>query len=479
MVNEMGLNNINSLTLPIKIANMLEGITFRVGEILALSIINLQDDGQAEVSVGNQRYLARFENGAKAGESVKATISEVNEDSITLIRPNQDKIILEKGILVSSPKNDRSNQTKGERSTSDVQNSFNINQKLNNVSRETLNSINIKSANLGQTITLEVGQKVTINVIRMQNNGEAEISIGNQKILANVEANVKSGDSFPAYVKQIDAEGVVLVRLIQDKVALNRGIILNDEVKTLIENFRGMDNKTIPMQNIQDLNKMTKNANEIINSLFEAIPEWKDISANTIMQYFKNLGLEHENKLAEKQAYTQELGESDLKGKIMEILFGHKNIPTAEKSVLENILNQITGQQIWLQSGTDENAFLLMNIPCRENSEVYEARVVIEGQRKGNKIDHKHMRIGLLVDTEFLGSVGADIVVYDSSLELSILHDNPELIDGLIKETFTESILRFSNIGFDLKAVNVKKLTPNVKFSKFLVGESTGVDLFG
>ncbi|ADY56389.1 hypothetical protein Sgly_2098 [Syntrophobotulus glycolicus DSM 8271] len=576
MVSDMGLNYVNSLILPMRIANLVEGISFKVGESLAIHIISLKDGGQAEVSIGNQKYLASFENSVKAGESFTAVISEISEDSVTLLKANQDKLILEMGILSKNGKavsfnqtteGKNSNQDPGLRDTFEAEGAANrmnrnqgaggenreanpmareaiggnreantiskesaainrepaainrepaaasresgaankepaaagresgtinresnavqrepfvVNREPNAVNRGALNSININSEKIGQGMILEVGQKVVIDIIKMQSNGEAEIRIGGQKIAANVEAKVRTGDSFPAVVREISDEGAVLVRITQDKAVLNRGIPLNDEVKSLIENFREIENKTTAaVLPADDLGKVSELTNAIITNLSEAIPQWKDIDAGSILQFFRMLGLEHENKLAEKLLNKQEHSEPELKGKIMDYLFGHRTIPPGEKAALENLLSQITGQQIWLQSGSEENAFLLMNIPCRENGEIYEARVAVEGQRKGNKIDHKHMRIGLMIDTEALGPVGADIVVYDRSLELCILHDDPELIKGLVAGLFSESMLGFSKIGIELKSIKVKNLTPNEKFGKFLIGESSGVDLFG
>ncbi len=232
----------------------------------------------------------------------------------------------------------------------------------------------------------------------------------------------------------------------------------------------------------------------VMQRLWEMIPQWstlrdnqtKDGGAEILLKLLKALGLDFESRLANLKL-AEKQGDSELnqlkdtvKAQLMELI--HSSSGAAGKEgkggeKLEPLLNYLTGQQLWLQSGSREPAYILLHLPVRHQDSVYEARIAVESGRKGAKIDIDHCRIALMLDTPNLGEIGVDAWFFEKTLSIKILSSYPTNISEWLTEMKEEIGGRFNQIGFRLGEIKVEDLTEKVPLEEFITGKRrSGVD---
>ncbi len=339
----------------------------------------------------------------------------------------------------------------------------------------------------------KVGQRFEVEIIN-NNSQEGLISLGGRIIGAKLEAQVQNGDKFWAVVKDIDKNGIVLSK--ENTPAAKIDYLSPEEELVLTNRGFGFDSKIaeylVKFNNLADVSKLpilTSENSELsdlvifLKTIIPSLPKI-DQSGNSILQYFHELGLNYENlilKLSKNNKEQLKFDPPSVKMELLKLLSEDgKSMSRENIQLLTNFLEEITGQQLWLQTGTNNNAYFLMNFPLQDNGVYYNARIAVESQRKGTKIDLNHCHFALQVDTPNLGKIGADLLIYENSISISILYDNIEEIKPILEELKNETTESFSVLGLKLQNISLKSFEDNQQFIKFITGKQLGgVDVKG
>ena len=341
---------------------------------------------------------------------------------------------------------------------------------------------------------LLVGQRLTVEVISTDKNNQGLISLGGKIHPARIEAEVKPGDRFLAAVKQANGNEIVLSRenisgrinsLSNEQLIflLNRGLGLDPKIFSLMNHFiTGKDTALLSL--LMSRNPYLDN---LVKHLWSIIPRWGVINGKTsdvLANYFRKLGLEHENEIAgilKNNIDQRRLKEATAKEQILLLLKENANkLPSQIKDQLELFLDRISGQQMWIQSGVKDNAYLIMHIPLQQDSTVFNCRIAVESSRKGNKIDMDYCHIALEVETDNLGKIGADLRLFERRLQILLITDNAEIIQPMVEHNFVIIKERFADQNITLDYVSVKTYEDYPQFNGFITGQHVGgVDIKG
>jgi hypothetical protein len=352
------------------------------------------------------------------------------------------------------------------------------------------------------------GQRLFVEIVSKKPSGEGIIVLDGKEIPALMEISAKAGDKIWVKIQEITDNGLLLVREqkqnpleisntnIEDKaqvILLERGLPKDANINKILNDFIYNKQKyELFLQKLsqEGISGLTQDQRQTIETVLQAIPQWSDFSGEKsvkqILDFFKVLGIDYEARLKEimklagenKSNRLQELL-STLKPLLINYLHNHKGALSPEYlNYLEEILNQLTGQQLWLRTGDQENAFVLLNIPLRENDHLFSAKVAIESSRKRNIMDIEHCHLALQMETKVLGEVGVDLWFYENNLSLRLLTIQPDLMVPLVEQILPITKERFSKIGFNLVAVDIENIHNDQEFTSFISGKrKKGVDL--
>jgi len=230
---------------------------------------------------------------------------------------------------------------------------------------------------------------------------------------------------------------------------------------------------------------------EFMIKLQSTIPEWSGLSeengAEKIVECLRKLGLNYEQRImqlmkfdsAAKEAEINSLKET-VKFALLETAQNKEGKELGSDSPLAQLLQKITGQQLWLKTGALDNAFILLQLPLLNQGQPMPVHMAIESARKGTKMDDQHCRIALQIETELLGDVGIDAFFNQDSVTLRVLTRDHQLLPLLIEEVLPETKAKFARLGFNLANVETGDLDQNREFHSFLQGiRRSGVDVKG
>lgn len=362
-----------------------------------------------------------------------------------------------------------------------------------------INSINLSNNILKDTdlSKLQIGQRFQVEVIRNDKNQEGLISLNGKILKAKFAAEVQTGDKFMAAVKEADENGIILSREILSNprinnlntsdiiLLINRGIGFDSEAANYLNQFVSKN----PIAAFLSIIVSDKSRFNNLKSLFwKIIPRWAELdglNSKILLQYYKNLGIEYEKNIFENIMQSKNDIVSDdnvpIKMELMKIASQlNDSISKEERALLDELLAEITGQQLWIQTGTKKNAYCLLHFPLLDNGHLYNCKIGIEGARKGKRIDIAHCHIALEVETENLGLVGADIGIYENNIHIEILNDNTGYLNPIIEKFYSEAVDRFAQLGLNLKHMSIKTYNDSPHFTSFISGKFFGgVDIKG
>ena len=347
------------------------------------------------------------------------------------------------------------------------------------------------------------GQQLLVEVIQKNDDNQGTIRVDGQTLSALLETSAQAGDKFWVRVGQVEEGFLLFLRNPQAadansvsaaagspefQAAMERGVPLQPEVVALVQDFP-----------LTDAPRLLTNLSGVFNPEFmtelkKTFPEWSTLSgekgAEQIIECLRKLGIDYEQRLGqlakldpqmketEKEALRTTLKSAVLLGLNRQSTAGEE---TGEEYVsLTQVLRDITGQQLWLKTGALDNAYLLFNLPLKNREEYFPAKVGIEGSRKGLKLDDKHCRIGLSLETENLGLVGVDAFFNQDTLTLRILSQDPAGLQEIVPDVLSETQAKFAKLGFSLGNIATGDIDKNPEFRDFLRGQKrSGVDLRG
>lgn len=340
---------------------------------------------------------------------------------------------------------------------------------------------------------LLVGQRLAVEVIATSKNQQGLVSLGGKIHPAKLEAEVKPGDRFLAAVKEANGQEIVLSRehisgritgLSNEQLIFlfNRGLGIDPKILLLLNQFTQTSDTAL----LSILLSKSPYLDNLAKQLWSNIPQWSETNGQTfnyLLRYYYMLGLEHERDIYElykRNSGQKEKMEHCAKEQILLLLRESvAKLPAQLKEYLELLLDRITAQQMWIQTGTRENAYLLMHIPLQDNGIIYNCQIAVESSRKGKKIDVEHCHIAIQVETENLGKVGADIRMYEKRLQICLLNDSTEFF-SLIESIYQSTKERFANLGLTLEHITIKTFEEDPQFTNFITGQFvSGVDFEG
>lgn len=361
-----------------------------------------------------------------------------------------------------------------------------------------INNINLPNNvfSVADLSRLKVGQVIKVEIISLDPNKEGQISLGGKVISAKLEAEVKTGERFLAVVKEADENGVVLKRenLYNPKInnlsteqvitLINRGYALDPEISDFIVKFL---NNNVPSSLLALMGSMNPQLIDLVSLIWRYIPQWSKISGSnfdSLIKYINFLGLDHERSILESFKYKkneQKPEKISLKLLLLSLISDSKgSLGEEDKAVLNKILDEITGQQLWIQTGNKKSAYCLMHFPLQHNEGIYDCKLAVESSRKGRKMDLEHSHLALQVETQNIGIVGADLVIYENSINICFLNDYIHDLNSIIQKLSEETAKGFELLGYKLQQVSLKTFEEYPQFASFIAGKIiSGVDLKG
>lgn len=342
---------------------------------------------------------------------------------------------------------------------------------------------------------LQVGQRLQVEIVSNDSNQEGIISLNGKLIKAKLEAQVQTGDQFWAAVKAADENGIVLSRESLNQARLNnfsaeqliilfnRGFAPDKEVSDTLAKF--IRNETSALLSFLAVkNPQLKN---LIAKLWMIIPKWSEmsgVSPGQLKQYYHLLGLDHEKLLYQHYKVNPGKPKPDfesIKALLLKMIEDNSDsYSSEEKNTINKFLEEITGQQLWLNTGAKRNAYCLMHFPLQDNGVLYNGKLAIESSRKGRRMDKEHCHLALQVETPHLGLVGADLIIHEKGIQICILHDNTAELSLLLQKLGADTENGFASLGYKLLRVSSKTFEEYPQFSRFISGKySSGVDLKG
>ncbi|HUS90142.1 MAG TPA: hypothetical protein VMW91_12405 [Desulfosporosinus sp.] len=355
-----------------------------------------------------------------------------------------------------------------------------------------VNSILLKQWHLGERLLVEVVQKTS--------EGEGTIRVNGQDVSALLESSTKVGEKFWVKVGNLSEGSVLLIRepLMekqgdihvapqQFKQLTERGLPINQEIITLLKAFptsnTGIFGALLTSLQGTPLDGLLMNFRKLI-------PKWEGLSEETgaeeLVECLRKLGLNYEQRIQQMMkldSQTKDAEKNSLKDTfkfaLLEALQNQEGLDDYDsEGPVTNLLQELTGQQLWFKTGALDNAYLLLHLPLLNQEQFVPVQIAIESARKGGKMDEQHCRVAIQIETQQLGDIGIDAFFDQDSLTFRVLTRNLPFLPQLLEEVMPETRAEFSKLGFNLAKVETGDLDQNIEFQNFLRGiRRSGVDV--
>ena len=310
-----------------------------------------------------------------------------------------------------------------------------------------------------------------------------------QAISQKFQQTDKQGETqaVPQQIQQTDKQGKIQVAPQQLLQLTERGLPVNQDIITLLKAFPTANPELIGavLENIEGT--MT---DEFIANLKKTIPVWGGLSEENgvekLVECLRNLGLNYEQRiqqLLKLDFSAKEVEKNSLKDtfkfKLLEAIQNQEGQDLYDADgPLAHLLQNITGQQLWLKTGALDNAYMLLHLPLLNQGQLVPAQIAIESARKGPKMDEQHCRVAIQVETQQLGDIGIDAFFDQDSVTFRVLTRNLPVLSQLLEEVMPETKAEFSKLGFNLARVETGDLDQNLEFQNFVRGiRRSGVDV--
>lgn len=188
--------------------------------------------------------------------------------------------------------------------------------------------------------------------------------------------------------------------------------------------------------------------------------------SNPIQQLFQQLGFAHERELMGQalagsiswDAGVQKQMES-VKAMLLQLTQSNSNIPVALREAADQLLQQVTGQQLMLTQPANQSlSQIVMQIPLRTEQGEETAYVQIESKKKGSgQLDAENCRLFFHLNLQALGTTMIDVNIVKKIVNLQIFNDTPgiEALAHAIKGGFTDQL---QEIGYSLSSMRVQPI---------------------
>lgn len=345
------------------------------------------------------------------------------------------------------------------------------------------------------------GERLQVEVVRKTGDKEGTIRVKGQDIFAILETSTELGDKFWVKVGDIKEGNLLLIR--EPLLAKQGDSLVQQPIKQMVE--RGLPDKldittflkTFLTGDADLLGSVMGNLQRTFSEKFmlnfkKSIPKWEELSeengAEEIVECLRKLGLNYEQRLQmmlkldsqAKETEMNSLRETFKYALLQELQRQEEQSPNLDgtKGDIEHLLQKITGQQLWLKTGAMENAYLLLHLPLFNKEHILPIQIAIESARKGPKMDERHCRVAVQLETQLLGEIGIDAFFNQDTLSFRVLTHDLELLPRLLEEIMPETRVQFAKLGFNIEKVETGDLDYNLEFQNFLRGSRrSGVDI--
>lgn len=357
----------------------------------------------------------------------------------------------------------------------------------------------VKSTLLKQ---FQPGERLLVEVVQKTSEGEGTVRVKGQDVSALFETSTKVGEKFWVKVGKMSEGSLLLIReplmekqgnihvsSLQNKQLTERGLPINQEIISLLKTTSTANSGTLSsiLMNLQG----TPLEGLLIN-FRKLIPKWEGLSeeagAEELVECLRKLGLNYEQRILQMMkldSQAKEVEKNSLKDTfkyaLLEALQNQEGQDNQDhEETLINLLQKLTGQQLWFKTGAMENAYLLLHLPLFNQEQLVLVQIALESARKGGKMDEQHCRVGIQMETQQLGQLGIDAFFYEDSISFRVLTNDldPQLLTQLLEEVLPTTRTKFAKLGFKLMKIETGELAQNIEFQNFIQGSRrSGVDI--
>jgi len=208
-----------------------------------------------------------------------------------------------------------------------------------------------------------------------------------------------------------------------------------------------------------------------------------------IQQLFQQLGISHERELVGQlitgsswEAGAHKQMES-VKAMLLQLTQNHSQaIPTALREAADQLLQQVTGQQLMLTQPANQSlSQIVMQIPLRTEQGDETAYVQIESKKKGaGQLDAENCRLFFHLELYALGTTMIDVNIVNKIISLQIFNDTPgvEALAHAMKGGFTDQL---HEAGYQLSSMRVQAIPQQHQKTSAaktaMISDYKGVDL--
>ncbi|HZK83741.1 MAG TPA: hypothetical protein VFC58_03520 [Desulfosporosinus sp.] len=347
---------------------------------------------------------------------------------------------------------------------------------------------------------LHIGERLLVEVIQKTSEGNGTIRAKGQDMSALLESSTIVGEKFWVKVGNLSEGSLVLIREPsmekqgdirvdpqQFMQLTERGLPINQEIISLLKSFP-ISNPGILSALLMSL-KGTPLEGLLMN-LQKFIPKWEGLSEETgaeeLVEGLRKLGLNYEQRILQMmkldpqaKAVEKNSLKDTFKFALLNALQNQEGLNHGDsEETVRNLLQKLTGQQLWFKTGVLDNAYLLLQLPLLNQGQLVPVQIAIESARKGGKMDEQHCRVGIKMETQQLGQVGIDAFFYEDSLSFRVLTSELQFLPELLEQVLPETRTQFAKLGFNLTKIETGELAENLEFQNFLQGSRrSGVDI--
>ncbi|MCO1600419.1 hypothetical protein [Desulfosporosinus nitroreducens] len=347
----------------------------------------------------------------------------------------------------------------------------------------------------------QLGERLLVEVVQKLNDGEGTVRVKGQNMHALLETSTQAGEKFWVKVGSLNEGGLLLIRepilgKLKDfssapqqlQQIIERGLPNNQEIIALIKSFQTSNIGLF--RSLFGCMQGTSITDELLTNLKKAIPQWNSFSEDNgmeeLLSSLKKLGLNYEQRIQQMmkldypaRGIEKQMLQETFKGMLLKIIRGQTSEDMSDSDgPLLQLLQKITGQQLWFKTGTMDSAYMMLHIPLLNKEQFVPVQIAIESARKGLKMDEQHCRIAILVETQELGEIGIDAFFNENSFTCRVLSNDLQFLPALLEAVVPETRERFAKLGFHIERVEMGELDQNLEFKHFLQGSRrTGVDI--
>ncbi|OLO42801.1 hypothetical protein BTR23_02020 [Alkalihalophilus pseudofirmus] len=239
------------------------------------------------------------------------------------------------------------------------------------------------------------------------------------------------------------------------------------EVKGLVERLQFKPSETKVMHFISnerqhlDSKSPTQHIMNQMNDILK--PSYgQEASARQAFEMVRSLGLNRDSELGlmltnPRDQAQQEANQRNLKTALMTLMRGEEEGSRLSQQA-NQVLNNITGQQLLSKSDQGNLQSMFFNLPFLLEEQVENLQVFINSRNEGQQVDWENCNLYFLIDTPKLGEVGIMVSVVDRNLSVTLKNNQP-MFQTRMEPLVDQCINNIQEIGYSVNGIKYTKLS--------------------